>query len=700
MKKILFYALLLISSSVFGYNSLRIGDPRNSWTTNQGSIDEAILSVSPKGLFMEYGLFLTFSAKGTNYNQNDTLEVNLNFDLPKNSIVTDSWLWIGKDISKAIILDKWSASLIYESIVNRRKDPSILTKLSETSYQLKIFPMVGNSTRKVKITYLVPVEIDNYKLNSTLPTNILLTSKMPVNGLYLLLKENVNGINPSIINYSTAVIEHKTNEELGTYKQVRIPYSLYNSNLKLAYTSNQPKGLLFTKNNKGSEGTYQLAFSPSNFLEKEMGNKIAFLLDFDIANTGLLNTDIINNLKSEMLSKLTPKDSFVVLFSNINIKKSSNKWQEANTVNIEQAFETLKNTLSSYSNLISLMNSGIEFIKSNGKSGAIILISNSGQYGTYTVANTLINDLINISSKNIPFHIADYQSLNLNYNYINGTYYYGNEYLYVNLSKMTGGTYQRVKDGNTQSEIISMSIKNINGILTSFDLHTKLATGFCFSRYNIDIDQSAVFYNDIIRQVGKYNGTFPFVIEFSGLYGNKPFTKTIQIEEQESIQGDSNINKIWTGQYIKELEKSNQTNTVVNNIIYNSIKDRVLSLYTSFLCLENKIYYCDNCIDETKLVKVITPAENSLSLKLYPNPFDVELSIEFDCESPEKVSEISIYNLNGSEICRFETKNLIKGKNILKWNGITSNGKNIQAGIYLLKFKSDKENITLRVVKK
>ena len=137
MKKLITLLLLLQSSLAFCYNQLTVSDARNSWYSYMGTIEEATLSVSPKGLFMEYGLYLTFSARGTNFNQNDSVEVVLDFELPQNAIVTDSWLWIGEDISKAIIMDRWSASSIYEDIVKRRKDPSILTKENETQYRLR-----------------------------------------------------------------------------------------------------------------------------------------------------------------------------------------------------------------------------------------------------------------------------------------------------------------------------------------------------------------------------------------------------------------------------------------------------------------------------------------------------------------------------------------------------------------------------------
>jgi Ca-activated chloride channel family protein len=513
------------------------------------------------------------------------------------------------------------------------------------------------------------------------------------------LKENLIASAPFISNFPTAEIKNKTDIEYGDYKQVEIPSSLYNSDLKVAYTLNQPNGIFFSKTSNGNEGVYQLAFSPSNFLDEVSGKKIAVLLDYDIANTGLVNTTIINNLKTELLSKLGTKDSFVVMFSNMSIARSSEKWQSASLENINQAFQTLNNNISNYSNLTSLISNGVDFIKKNGNEGIILLVSNSSQYGAYAVANNLINDITNMSAKKISFHIADYQSQNYNYYYINGTNFSGNEYFYQNLAKITGGTYQRVRDGFSQSGVIAAAIKNTNGIFTSFDLHTKLETGFCYSRYNITEDQS-VSFNDIIRQTGKFNGTFPFIIEFSGLYNSKPFSKTITIYDQQSINGDSSIHKIWTGQFIKSLEKSNYSNNTVNEIIYNSVKNRVLSTYTAFLCLENKIYYCEDCVDESDYVNVISPAENTFSLKAYPNPFVNELSVEFNCENPDDISEICIYNLNGAEVYKFETSGLSTGKNILKWNGLMHNGMQAQSGVYILKLKSNKEIITLRLIKK
>ena len=92
------FLLLFTSTQVSAYNWLWIEDPQEPWRDGRGTIEEAVISVRPKGMYMEYGVYLTFSAKGLGFSTADTLEVQFFFDLPEGSIVNDSWLWIGDDI--------------------------------------------------------------------------------------------------------------------------------------------------------------------------------------------------------------------------------------------------------------------------------------------------------------------------------------------------------------------------------------------------------------------------------------------------------------------------------------------------------------------------------------------------------------------------------------------------------------------------
>jgi Vault protein inter-alpha-trypsin domain len=194
-------ALLSFSVTAFATDLLRVQDPKSTWRYGQGTIEKAVLSVRPVGMYMEYGLYLTFSARGLGYTHSDTMEVQFQFELPPGSIMYDSWLWIGDTIIRGEIMDKWTAESIYEEIVNRRRDPSILYKRSDTQYELRIFPMLGDESRKVKLTYLVPAQWNAKNVMSLLPTNLLRTSKNTVTGLSVLSWPGGEWLNPKFTEY-------------------------------------------------------------------------------------------------------------------------------------------------------------------------------------------------------------------------------------------------------------------------------------------------------------------------------------------------------------------------------------------------------------------------------------------------------------------------------------------------------------------
>jgi len=703
MKTFILSCVLFISViNLFGINDLMVGDPRNSWQTYKGTIEEAFLTIRPKGLFMEYGLYLTFSSRGTIWtNVKDTLEVTLKFDLPENAIIHDSWLWIGDDIIQAKIMDKWTASTIYENIVKRRRDPSIIMKQSATQYELRVFPMAGNQTRKVKITYLMPTTWNKSTVNSVLPTGIINTSRFkPANFPILALTDNT-WTNPQLINNPEISFVAKSDTTFGDYQEALIPASKYSANISIGFNTPLVNGLYLSRYQQGNEGTYQLAIFPEQFINANVSKKAAILLDYDASNTTITAKELLIIVKDEMLMNLSDKDSFNLVFSNLTIKRYSPKWVAASKTNIEAAFNSLNNPLSSYSNLGALLGNGIDFIKSNGNNGKIILVSDGGQYGNYQVANTLTSDLVKLMNPKIQIHISDYQSTNYFYYYWDGQNYQGNDYFYSILSRMTLGSYHTIRNGLTIAEAINESLKYLGGSINSFDLHTSLKTGFCYSRYTLTGSENIAYVDEAILQVGKFKGEFPFLVEISGEYNNEVFSNTLEIQKPLGLSNDTISQIIWTGQYIQKLESGTQNNDVINEIIYSSLNERVLSKYTSFLCLEDTNYICNDCVEEPQItinVKEVTAGQDSILI--YPNPFTEKITIDIICANPNDVKELSIVDVTGSVIYRFSADLIRKGRNVLTWNGMSIRGEHVKAGVYLLVYKTSGYSKTIKILRK
>ncbi len=711
MKTTLLFAILFFSvTSIFGNFSLRVGDPRNTWETYQGTIEETSLTVAPKGLFMEYGLTLEFSSKGTKWtNVLDTLEVTFNFELPENAMITDSWLWFGEDTIKAVILDRWTASSIYESIVNRRRDPSVLYKQSATQYELRVFPMAGNETRKVKITYLVPVSWNKTNIAAGLPLSMLKTSKTLPSKLTIYTWENESWKNPIVPNDESLMFKQVTDENYGDCKMMEIPSSKFSNNLKIAFDTPLTNGIYFSKYQSADEGYYQLALSPASFLNSTAIKKVAVLVDYDASNSEMKSFETLNILKEEMKNNLSSRDSFNLIFSNLNILRHSEKWVQATSENIESAFQILNNDLSDYSNLAALLANGIKFINENGNEGKILLVSNSSQYYDYQVANKLIDDLLALMNTKIPIHITDYQTLNYRYYYTDQNQYYGNGYFYSNLAKLTEGSYQSLENGTSVSELFGSAFKYLQGSINSFDFHTKTQNGFCYSRYSLNKDENVAYLNEMILQVGKFKGIFPFEIDFSGEYNNQIFSEKIEITENTTLENDSVVQKIWAGTFIKSMEKDYSSNDIVAEIIDESINNRILSLYTSFLCLEDTSKWCLTCLpnqfrNDWNDGPVLTGAEDfgkpADTVSVYPNPFSEHLNIELQLSNLSEMQDLSVYDLKGSLIYKFN-KNIINSgsKKTISWDGQMQNGTTLKPGIYLLVFKTAKTSKTIKIVK-
>ncbi|HLB00762.1 MAG TPA: VIT domain-containing protein, partial [Bacteroidota bacterium] len=451
-------AMTLFAGNVFGSDFLRVQDPQSWWKGGQGTIEKAVLTVRPAGIYMEYGLYLTFSARGLEYTHSDTFEVQFEFDLPPNSVVYDSWLWIGDTIIRGELLDKWTAESIYEEIVNRRRDPSILYKRTQTHYEMRVFPMAGDESRKVKISYLVPTQWNSRSVLAQLPANLIRTSRNQVSGLSVVTWPDDEWKNPAIAELDSLAFSSASDSVLGSHLRADILWDDLGGTLNFSLDAPFANGLYVNHTGVGSGGYYQLALLPSAALNLTVSRKVAVLFDYDASKSTITPSEVINSVRSALFTTLTTRDSFNVILSQVNIKRASEKWLPSDSATIDSVFSTLgPNPLASYSNLPALLANGVGFISGNGNDGGILLLSNSDQVGASVPANQLIEDLMGLMTETIPVTVVDYQTTNFTYNYIGGRYYYGNEYFYTNITRLTGGNYYTLRTGGTYGPYLNLS---------------------------------------------------------------------------------------------------------------------------------------------------------------------------------------------------------------------------------------------------
>ena len=683
-RSIIFY-FLLSSVCLQAQSTLEVLDPQQGWPRYKGTIEEATFSVIPNGLFSQVSAYLTFSSRGTNFNLSAQLEVVMNFDLPEGSYVTDLWLWIGDNISKGVLLDTWTASSIYEGIVNRKQDPAIFRKTRTNHYELRVYPLKPNETRKVRITYHVPNIWYSNQISIPLQFSLLTPSLNKANKVSLVTWNNDEWKNPRC-SETNLIFTTQTDTFFGVHQRLNL--DSYNSSYPTQLIFNNPmiNGVYLKLFKKSSEGFYQLSMFPATSISIA-SKKVLFMIDYDSRKSTTNRKQVLDELKQYIKGSFSTSDYFNLFYSSLSIGKVANDWIKADSINIETAFsKILENSISTYSNLPTLLKEGYEFII-NKRGGNVFLISNSDQLGSNLTANQLITDLKKILTITVPTYILDFNDKDYTYYYFNSRSYIGNEYFYDNLSKFTSGSYSRISSGF--SSTLSNLGNRLSGSINSFDLYTTLQNGFCFSRQTLSNSGLTISLNSAITQVGKYIGEFPFLIKTSGVYNSNPFTQTIVVEDVSNKMGDVSIEKMWVSTYLNSLEKSTITNSVINEIINLSKESRILSRYTAFLSLENDSTYCKDCYKDNPIttdVKIKDEIPTEFSINAYPNPFNPQTTITIQIPQNMKKENLSfkIYNILGELVKTFTQEEVGTGNIIrLLWNGVDQLGNKVSSGVYI-----------------
>ncbi|MBK9248997.1 MAG: hypothetical protein IPM69_13005 [Ignavibacteria bacterium] len=690
--------------------SLKVQDVRQTWRQDNGSIDSAVMTVKPVGAYFEYGLYLTLSAKGTSLtNVSDTLEIQYSFDLISNSMMIDSWLWVEDTIVKAMLIDKGQATQIYEGIVNRRKDPSILTKVSSTRYDFKIFPLAGSSSRKVKISWLQPAHWSVKNVSAQLPTNLLLGSRTPLKNFRIIALEDSKWSNPSL-SIQGYTLNDVIDPFYGNGKEIILKQSSFSSMPFIQFTSPLQNGFfLQCFEDSKDEGYYQLVMLTKQAIDVSTQKKTLFILDYDISQTTLTKKEVLSELQTALLANYSAKDSFNILLSNGDAQPIFNQWVSASSTSINEAFAGInEDQLSPYSYLQLSLPNGLQFMKDHGNSANVIVISNSDGLGNYKLANPLIQEIASISNLSAQINCIDYSTTRRSY-YQNSMSYYGNSYLYDYLTKWSGGFYLDANSPKTSLSIaISSIINSAEGSVQSLELYTTLEDGFCYGRFDKSFSQ-AQRDAGIVFQIGRYYGKLPIKVRATGFYHDKPFSKEVSFAVTPEIDSFLMTRRIWNGNYISSLETSSVTNEMIKEIIDVSRRNRVLSLYTAFLALEPWLMPKDNYYfyqpEKKEGGGINTSIENesfifnsnTVQIKAFPNPFTSSIQLEFSELAPGvAVTGVEIYNSIGVLVKTFDG-NVLYGKQLV-WNGDDNNGTDVASGMYSVVVRTSKGSIRFNIL--
>jgi Ca-activated chloride channel family protein len=115
------------------------------------------------------------------YNPNaQTLEGTYLFPIPKAAQIDKFTMEIAGKETSAELLSADKARQIYEDIVRREKDPALLEYADRGLFRVHVYPIEGNSHKRVRITYSEVLKMDSGLISYTYPLNTEKFSSAPI----------------------------------------------------------------------------------------------------------------------------------------------------------------------------------------------------------------------------------------------------------------------------------------------------------------------------------------------------------------------------------------------------------------------------------------------------------------------------------------------------------------------------------------
>ena len=708
--------LSLLALWAYGQASLTVLNPDQQWHTEQGSIEEATITMEPKGIYLDVSLYLTFSYEGTNFDYYDSLEMALNFTLPEEAAIYDSWLWIDEVIVKADILDRRTATNIYEEIVDRRQDPSILFKMSAGQYQLRVYPFTQEQRRKVKVSYLLPATWTAEQVLADLPMEIIQASFLPLEELAVRVWAGPEWGQPHIPELPALSFYQGSHPDLGVFYEVMLQGQEIKPGLTLGLDAPLNDGI-YVNHNAGQQ-IFQVVALPGQLVELPAAppRRLLVYLDYKPDNASSFSKeDLLAGLRQELEMGLMEQDQFQLwATTNTNGPPAllSDGWVSGSTAAIDETFENLSgSSFPDNGRLDNALYHALVQANAQGQEMAVLLVSNSQNEGDPWYAGELVDDLSRRDGFSLAtFYAINYQNKNIQewWEWWGPSEWSGNDFLYTELALLSGGTFRR--SGQFRYKI-RKALESASRLRGAVELHTTLENGICYNRFTLGGNTVNVPLQRPVFQVGRYQGFLPFRIEYLSVVDGAPLFTTRVVEPQDVHTIDTLAEEAWAANYLLSLENSNQGDATAQEIVESSIYYRVLSLHTAFLALEPSLggEPCIGCIDGSNggefpvfSTEELAAEDPLILLKALPNPFARQVQIRAEL-LPGAVGaeyQFAIYSQLGQLVTVLEPQMLAPGQEAtLLWDGATADGRELPAGIYFLIVQGPQGRAQLKLVK-
>lgn len=703
----------------------------NTWWSLEFNEFETMVKVD--GLFYETTLTMRVRlAKEYRWNYNSryltdppagNYEFIWNFNLPEKAVITDCSLWDDEknDFVSAQMIDLSTAEENYDR-TNTSVQQLLMREYRERNYngtldnflELKITPVGSREYKKIQIKYLTPCEmywdVRRLRINTRnfyYPySDYSSTLNFPNNdnpAVFKVIDKNNPDEKPR--NITNIKADWQKSDDYWQWQiGPSVDYSVWNDNAILRVQMEIVDGEYLKTFEDGNNKFYQCSVLPKITNDDRPAKNV--IIAIDLVN----EVSVLDYLKYPIKYGLTSKDSVLFVVSDFNPTWLSNGFEPVTNNLIDQKINEAKTYDPKLNTLPFILKAAVNKFNQIDKDGEIWLISDDLTHSeTAEQAMEIVDQTVSAANNELVFRIMDAAS-GYNGHYINNKYYTGNEYLYENLFRLTGGSFKRIRDFSSY-DWTDIGFDVFAPVIGVVEIDPIPQGGFSFSR--IDLNDGRKSFNMMSRyfQIGLYEGDLPFNILYNGYFEEELYRKNFSVEET-SIKNecDKFTKTYWYAHYIREnLLEQPQTYETIKYIEKLAVENNIITPYSGFLIpgVDNYMGFTALTLDDTLStpdsisteVEEIPEVPNSYSLSAYPNPFNPTTTINIKMSSKaDKDFTVEIYNILGQKVRSYEFNNNYSTIKQIVWNGKSDYGEDVSSGTYIVRYVSNQHVQTMKLL--
>ena len=701
MRRLVLSLLMALSLSGSSYASFYARNLTNSgynWSIFQ--MKQLTCEVEVLGLF--YQTTITFEIALTNddhgnYPSQGTYEIVWDFDLVDDVAVTDAWLKPADATGfvSAQIVDLNTAEKLYEQYPTNQ--PRLLLRHRwqrqwsgqlMKRFQARFSPVYLTKTPVVKIRYLSPC-LPYYNVRRlTLPLDEFSVYR-PTTPVCILRDVDNPNFRPQTIFDSQHPIAWT---KVGADWRASMPMgwrSYYRVILGVAPES-PDRSYLRTFAGSGAQ-FYQMSVLPPIAPEERKPKNI--LLAVDLTEMGFGPISLMNRFEQAVRLSTSRFDSITMLYSAFTPVIYDSAFVPVTEGALQGMFNQLySQPIPKLNTLPHLLRQAVNIFNLHKKSGELWLLTNAYTHSDPpATAMEIINQTLGAAEKPIVFRTINAQADWWPHFWINAQYYYGNDYLYENLARLSWGSFVKLRN-YSDYDFLDAMLDCIAPTATAVETDAEPVSGLVYSRFQLNRGRTNFPITLPYYEIGLFDGSDPFLLHFYGIVDGELFAKDVAIDRQSNDAGWQAVATYWYDRYIQNLLLEPQSYETIQYIESVSVQERLLTPYSGFIIPGPSGLLAFKRLDEEIESAVEMPQETvsavpeRLELTACPNPFNSTTVVSFVLPENQvgQAVNIKIFNYLGQVVQNREIAATgMQSKFDFRWDGIDEDGDAAASGIYV-----------------